>query len=71
MLINMFHVLALAYLTTGFLWPTLSIFLCFASRKCEHIHCTTAHAWRKYVRILSFLKLFTGHETRFSSPSPP
>ncbi len=65
----MFHVFALAYLATGFLWHTLLFFHCFASHESERVHCTTAHARRKYVPVLSFLKLFTnmrskaGHET--------
>ncbi len=70
---NMFHVFALAYLTTVFLWPTLLFFHCFASHKREPVHCTTAHARCKCVYIISFLKLFTstpgrvGHETFSSS----
>ncbi len=34
-LVNMFHVFALAYLTTGFLWPTLLFLHCFASHEHE------------------------------------
>ncbi len=41
--VNMFHVFVLAYLTTGFLWPTLLFSHCFASRKHECV------PWRKWV----------------------
>ncbi len=56
-----------------FLEPTLLFFHCFASHKRERAHCTTAHARRKCIHNLSFLKLFTtmrseaAHETCSSS----
>ncbi len=49
--IHMFHVFALAYLTTIFLWPTILFFHCFVSHERERVHCTTAHMRRKYVCI--------------------
>ncbi len=47
--INMVHVFALAYLTTGFLLSTLLFFHCFA--RYDRVHCTTAHAQLTYIRI--------------------
>ncbi len=37
-IIDMCHVFALSYHSTGFLCPTLEFFHCFASREC--VHCT-------------------------------
>ncbi len=66
----MFHVFALAYLTTDFLIAYILLFFhCFASHERKRVHCTTAHARHKYVHILSFLKLFTRNETCSSSSS--
>ncbi len=79
----MFHAFASVYCTTGFLWPTLLFFHCFASHEHEVYHdvsvvmrtCTLYHcACTAQVRSrLSFLKLFTdmwseaGQETCSSS----
>ncbi len=73
--LNMFHVFALAYHSTGFLWPTLLFFHCFASGSVYHhasvytAHCECATQVRSH---LSFFKLTdmwseAGHETCSSS----
>ncbi len=38
----MFHVFALVYLTTGFLWPTLLFFPCFASHERARVYCVAS-----------------------------
>ncbi len=69
---NMFHVFALAYLTTGFLWPTLLFFHCFASHeregvlRREHV-CASWHFCMKFNAQRLLIKAFLDIMRTFGS----
>ncbi len=67
---NMFHVFALAYLTTGFLWSTLQFFHCFASASVYTILLRMRGASMftfKFLQIIYRYLKWSGHETWSSS----
>ncbi len=74
--INMFHVFALSYHSTVFLWPALLFFHHFVSRERERVHCTprmhsTSMFAFKFLQINRYVKWgmkyvpLPGHVTGF------